>query len=386
MTIQRTVTFFCALLVLSSGGCALFGDKQEKSPAKVRAALEVPPDLARPASDDMATVPSGGAAAYSDYVAKPSTPAGNAVPASTSGKTAVTPSTTAKAAETASGNVRLERDGAQRWLVLQDSTEHVWAKAQEYFLRNNIKLTTYSPRTGLLETDWIDRPVKFSGALSKFFASASSTGLRDKFRVRVERGRVPGTTEVYVSHQGLSEEVAVATGVTVMQTVWQPRPADTEMEAEFLAKMLTHFGMDEQLAKGEVAVADAERAQLAKDELILHQNDLDAAWRRVGQALDRAGVITEDRDRSAGIFYVQYVDSSQKGKRQGILSWLSADSNSPAVSLESKDGDVVSTDRFQIRLTTTAPGISVKVFNVNGEPEESRTGRHLLDMLYQQLR
>jgi len=377
MTIQRTVTFIVALLMLGLSGCALFGDKQEKSPAKLRAALEVPPDLARPASDDLAAVPPSGAAAYSDYAARPSAP-----PARNAGLE----STNVKPADTASANVRLERDGAQRWLVLQDSTERVWVKARDYFLRNNIALTVDNPRTGVLESDWIDRPVKFTGVLSKFLASASSTGLRDKFRVRVEQGRAPGTTEVTVSHQGLTEEVAIANGVNVIQTVWQPRPADTEMEAEVLAKLMVHFGVDEQQAKGQVAVADPARAQLAKGELLLLQDDLDAAWRRVGQALDRTGVITEDRDRNAGILYVRYVDSSQAGKRKGIFSWLSRDTNNPAATPDSKDNDVVSTDRFQIRLKAAATGISVKVFNVNGEPEESKTGERLLDVLYQQLR
>ena len=375
MTIQRTFTFFAALLMLSLGGCTLFGDKQEKSPAKLRAALEVPPDLARPASDGLSAIPSSGAAAYSDYAAKSSaSPAGNAGLASTNGKVA----------ETASGKVRLERDGAQRWLVLQDSTEHAWVKAREYFLRNNIALTVDNPRTGVLETDWIDRPVKFSGVIGKIFASASSTGLRDKFRVRVEPGRAPGTTEVTVSHQGLAEEVAIASGVNVMQTVWQPRPADTEMEAELLAKLMVHFGMDEQQAKGQVAAADVTRAQLVKDELILPQDDLDAAWRRVGQALDRAGVITEDRDRSAGIFYVRYVDSGQAGKRQGILSWFNRDAGNASAGPDAKAE--VTSDRYQIRLKTLTTGTSVNVFNVKGEPEKSTTGEKLLGVLLQQLR
>src|SRR4030065_382094 len=99
MTIQRTVTFIVALLMLGLGGCALFGDKQEKSPAKLRAALEVPPYLARPASDDLAAVPPSGAAAYSDYAAKSSAPpAGNAGLAGTK----------RKPAEKAKGRVALE--------------------------------------------------------------------------------------------------------------------------------------------------------------------------------------------------------------------------------------------------------------------------------------
>ena len=375
MTIQRTSAFLAALLMFSLSGCALFGDKPANSPAKLREALEVPPDLARPASDDLAAVPSSGAAAYSDYVAKPpAAPAGNASPASANGK----------AVEPTSGKMRLERDGAQRWLVAQDSSERVWVKVRDYFLRNKMSLTVDNPQTGVLESDWIDRPVKFTGTLSKILASLSSTGLRDKYRIRVEQGRVPGTAEVTVSHQGLTEVVLSEGGANVTRTVWQPRPADPEMEAEMLGKLLAHFGADENQAKGQIAIADGERAKLVKSELILPQDDLDAAWRRVGQALDRAGVITEDRDRSAGIFYVRYVDSGQAGKRQGVFSWLLGDPDKVSAAPDAKNE--APSDRYQVRLKTMTAGTSVAVFDVKGEPEKSATGEQLLGVLQKQLR
>ena len=375
MTILRIPVFLAALL-LTLGGCALFGDsKPDSSPAKLRAALEVPPDLARPAGDDLAAVPPSGAAAYSDYAAKPpAAPAANASPASANGKTA----------PPAGDSVRLERDGALRWLVVQDNPERVWVKARDYFLRNSTALTVDNPQTGLLETDWIDRPVIFSGTLGKILSSLHSTGLRDKFRVRVERGRAPGTAEVTVSHQGMVQVVVGEDGANVTRTAWQPSPADPEMEAEMLGKLLTHFGMDEKQAKGQIATAGGERAQLVKGELVLSRDDLDAAWRRVGQALDRAGVVVEDRDRSAGIYYVRYVDSGQAGKRQGLFSWLRDDPDKASTAPDAKDE--VSSDRFQVRLKTMTAGTSVNVFNVKGEPEKSTTGEKLLGALQQQLR
>ena len=372
MTILR-ISFFLVALLPGLSGCALFGgSNSDNSPAQLRAALEVPPDLARPAGDDLAAVPPSGAAAYSDYAAK--SPAGNATPAGTN----------ATPASTVSNNVRLERDGAQRWLVVQDSPEQVWVKARDYFLRNNTTLTTDNPKTGLLETDWIDRPVKLSGTFSKFLASLHSSGLRDKFRVRVERGRAPGTAELYVSHQGLTEVFVGGDSANTTRTAWQPRPGDPEAEAELLGKLLAHFGVNEQLARDQVAMAGTERAQLVKGELVLTRDDLDAAWRRVGQALDRAGVITEDRDRSAGIYYIRYVDSSQAGKRKGLFSWLRDDPSTANAAPDAKDE--VSSDRFQIRLKTMTAGTSVNVFDVKGEPEKSTTGEKLLGVLLQQLR
>lgn len=367
MTILRPLVYLAALLI-GFGGCTQFGgNKTANTPAKQREALEVPPDLTRPAGDNFAVVPAAEVATYSDYTAK--TPVAKASPATLAVGTAPT-----------SAAVRLERDGAQRWLVVQDDPARAWVKAREYFLRSNTALVVDDAKTGVLESDWINRPVKFTSTLGNIMAALHSTGLRDKFRVRVEHGRVDGTAEVYVSHQGQMEVVTNSDPTSATYITWQPSPADPELEAEMLGKLLTHFGLDADQAKGQVASASAERAQRVKDALLLPQDDLDAAWRRVGQALDRVGVLTEDRDRNAGIFYVRYV-SSQPSKDKGLFSWLTGDS-----STASDTKSDVTKDRFQVRLKTLDAGIQVMVLDVKGEPELSTTGQQLLDVLQQQLR
>ena len=368
MMILRPHVYF-AVLLIGFAGCAQFGgNKTANTPAKQREALEVPPDLTRPVGDNLATIPASEAATYSEYTAK--IPAVNTSPATLSGSTTPTGNT-----------VRLERDGAQRWLVVQGDPARVWVKAREYFLRSNTTLTVDNAKTGVLESDWIDRPVKFTGFLSNIRGSLQSSGLRDKFRVRVERGRVDGTAEVYVSHQSMAEMVSNNDGSSTTQIFWEPRPADPEMEAEMLGKLLTEFGLHEEQVKGQVASVSPERAQRVKDALLLPQDDLDVAWQRVGQALDRAGVITEDRERSGGIIYVRYVDSSQAGKKKGLFSWLTSDT-----SAEPGAKNDAPKDRFQVRLQTTDAGTKLTVHDVKGETELSAAGQHLFDVLLHQLR
>lgn len=363
-----------AVLTVSLSGCAWLGiGKSENAPAKQREALEVPPDLARPAGDDLTTAPAEGAATYSKHAAQ--APGEKPAPATEASTTA----------ESTSKTVRLERDGALRWLVVQGDPERAWVRAREYFLRNKLPLSMENPKTGILESDWIERPANIgSGFFGELWSKLHSTGLRDKIRVRVERGRVSGTTEIYVAHQGLEE--VVATGSTShIQTTWQPRAADPEMEAEVLGKLMMHFGLDASQAQTQVASTPAESIVLVKGELILAQDDLDSAWRRVGLALDRAGVITEDRDRSAGIYYIRYLDGAQAGKRRGVFSWLRGDSDKTAES-ESEGKTKLPNDRFQIRIKAITLGSSVSVYDVKGEPDTSTTGQQLLNVLQQQLR
>jgi uncharacterized lipoprotein len=45
----------------------------------------------------------------------------------------------------------------------------------------------------------------------------------------------------------------------------------------------------------------------------------DRAWRRVGLALDRTGFTVEDRDRSAGLYFVRYVTPNPDKKEPGLF-------------------------------------------------------------------
>ncbi len=365
MKIQRTFAFFATLLMLSLGGCALFGDKPEKSPAKLREILEVPPDLARPAGDDLAVVPPGGAAAYSDYIAKP--PAANTA-------LAVPATGTTTPAVAANSNVRLERDGIQRWLVVQAAPDMVKARVRSYLASRKLELAVDDPKSGIFETEWKERKVNLgTNVLTRALSSMQSTGLRDKFRIRIEPGRSDGTSEIYVSHLGLEE---VVTGnISTPSSTWQPRATDLQAEAELLSALMTSFGMSEQAAKDQVGKAATGGALKVKDGLLLQQQDMDQAWRRVGQALDRSGFTIEDRDRGRGIYYVYDRSAAEAAKKNSVFGgWLRFGESAE-----------VYEDRFQVALKAAEGGIGMKVLNVKGEQTESKNGERLLEYLQQQL-
>jgi outer membrane protein assembly factor BamC len=370
MTIQRTSVFLATLLMLGLSGCNMFGNKPESSPATTRAALEVPPDLARPAGDDLAAVPPGGTAAYSDYTAKApaaaSTAAGETAPAD--GKAAP--------AVPASSNVRLERDGSQRWLVVQQAPDQTMERVRGHLASRNLKLAVDDPKSGIFETEWEKRKVKLgTNVLTRAFASLQSTGLRDKFRVRVEPGREPGTSEVYVSHLGL-EEVLTGNIDSGPSSTWQPRATDLQAESEFLSALMTSFGMSEQAAKDQVGTAATGSAVKVKDGLLLQQQDMDQAWRRVGQALDRSAFAIEDRDRARGVYYVYDRSAAGAAKNKTLFGgWLTLGESTEVIE-----------ERFQVALTAAEGGIGLKVLNVKGEKTETKNGERLLEYLQQQLR
>jgi outer membrane protein assembly factor BamC len=199
------------------------------------------------------------------------------------------------------GNMRIERSGNQRWLVVPGAPDKLWSGIKEFWQELGFIINVELPEAGVMETDWAEDRAKIPqdmlrGALGKVLDTFYSTAERDKFRTRVEKG-AQGETEIYISHRGMYE-VYVSEGRS--ETRWQPRPADPELEAAMLRRLMVRFGMDEVRAKTLLADSGAkvEKAKLITAKggagTLEVQDAFDRAWRR--SALDRVG---HRRDRTS---------------------------------------------------------------------------------------
>ncbi len=241
------------------------------------------------------------------------------------------------------------------------------------------------PVIGILETDWVDSRAAIPqdiirSTISRVFENAYSSALRDRYRMRMERGEAPGTIEIFITHQGVQEQLKGSPD-NVQTTVWEPRPNDPDLESAMLKKLMVYLGVaperaDALLAGGKPA---AQRADLLQQEsgdarLVIHE-DFSRAWRSVGITLDRVDFAVEDRNRSAGIYYVRYNDPLREQKK-GLLSRLA---------FWSDDGQEQAAT-YQIKLTADGVDTQVTVLNAEGEPEKSNTAVRILTLLYEDLR
>ncbi len=145
----------------------------------------------------------------------------------------------------------MERDGNQRWLVISNGmrADQLWQSLRGFWQESGFLLVQDSPETGIMETDWAENRAKIPqdiirNTIGKVFDGLYSTSERDKFRTRVERSQ-NGTLEVFISHRGAQEQL---TGVDKSTTVWTPRPADPELEAEFLSRLAQRLGVQKEQA------------------------------------------------------------------------------------------------------------------------------------------
>jgi len=351
-----------AAAALALAGCSwIEGERIDYRSAGKGVSLDVPPDLSQLSRDSRYQIP-GGAVTASAYQGVQATPTG-------------TPT-----AATSVADVRVERAGQERWLVVNRPAEQLWEPVREFWQENGFLLALDQPTLGIMETDWAENRAKIPqdmirNFLGRVLDSVYSTPERDRFRTRLERTGA-NTTEIYISHRGMQE---VYTSANRDATVWQPRPADPEIEAEFLRRLMVKLGTPAEQAKATVAAAPgrtSSRVTTVNGAPALEVDDgFDRAWRRVGLALDRTGFTVEDRDRSNGTYFVRYVEPSADRKSGGgFLSRLFA-----------RD-DVADPVKYRIALKSQGEKTTVSVLNASGAPEASPTAQKIVGLLQEDLK
>lgn len=347
-----------------------FPDKnQDYKSAEPAQSLEVPPDLTTTPTTDILVVPSG--------------------PATLSGYTSARESFGKQS--DAAGDVMVdhdelsfERDKDRAWLVVKGEPSSIWPVTREFWIDSGFFILREDPSLGTLETDWKENraaipqgPIR--SLIGRVYDSAYSSAYRDRYRMRLERGEKPGTTEVFISHQGV-EEILIA-GDGDNDTKWGPRPADPGLESEMLKRMMIFLGVRPEQAEEQLAAEAPRRARaelIQQDTgqamLVVH-DEFDKAWRNVGIVLDRVGFAVEDRDRLQGLYYVRYNDPLADQSDDGLLSKLVFWSSSKE-----------KVENYQIALNDDGEDTRVVVLDEAGEPDKSITAIRILNLLFDELK
>ena len=361
---KRTATVL-ALASLLSACSVLQEDKIDYKSATKAPTLEVPPDLTQLRKESRFAIESTSATASGFQNA---------------GSRVVDAGT----ASNALGPARIERQGNQRWLVVSLPADKVWEPLREFWTSNGFVLVTDAPDVGIMETEWAENRAKLPQdfirkTLGKVLDSFYSTGERDKFRTRVERN-AQGGVEIYITHRGMIENYADA---QKNRTIWQPRPSDPELEIEFLRRLMVKLGTAPEAPKTATAIGNAtdtgsQVSSLNGQPVIVLPDNLDRAWRRTGVALDRSGFTVEDRDRSAGLFFVRYVAAGTSTEPSGFLGRL----------FGSKKDTPSTLTKYQIKLTSSGENQStLRVLTASGQPEPSaQDAERILKLIAAELR
>jgi len=277
-------------------------------------------------------------------------------------------------------DVRVERDGKQRWLVVNRPAELVWPIVQSFWKENGFEYVIEQQQLGLLETEWAENRAKIPQdfirrSLGKVLDGLYSSGQRDKYRTRIERNNTGGV-DIYVTHRGMVEEYK---DQTKTGTIWVQRPNDPELEAEFLSRLMIKLGVSGDQAKASTASAKTAAVQTSvmtqgNTTLLNIPDSFDVAWRRVGLALDRTGFTVEDRDRAQGVYFVRYVDTTSK-EEKGFFS-----------SMFSKKPKAMGPVKYRIVVRKAGNATEVTVQDAAGKTENTPVTQRILKLLADDLR
>jgi outer membrane protein assembly factor BamC len=364
-----------ALGALLVAGCSTSGsnDKIAYKSAGSLPPLEVPPDLTTPKADNRYAMPEGGESAttLSGYRAGRAAQAGI-------GDGSVLPSVP---------NMHVVRDGNQRWLVVSnEQPQQLWGLVKDFWQENGFLINTDRPEAGVMETGWAENRAKLPqeglrGVLGKLIGQVYDTSERDQFRTRLERTADGKGTEIFISHRGMEE---VYTNDAQTKTIWQPRPPDPGLEAEFLWRLMVRLGATEQVAKREVASApNTARAVLKKGADGVEQLEVfepfDRTWRRVGLVLDRVGFTVEDRNRQKGLYFVRYADPEAEISKQDSSKGFFA-------RLFSSGDKSVKAEQYRVAVMDEKENSMVRVLDKDGKTDDSQTAHRILSLLHEQLK
>ena len=359
-----TLTMALTLAACSSLDGLMSGDKLDyKTKAAKVDTLEIPPDLSQLARDGRYQPQSG------------------VVSASTMRQAGNVQATAAPVALPAlSSDMRIERQGNSRWLVTSLPPETLFPLLRTFWKERGFALVEDNAEIGLMETNWAENRAKIPmdfirGTIGRIFDNAFSSSERDRYRTRVERTATG--SEVYISHRGVVE---VYDSIQRVTTVWQARPTDPELEAEFLTRLMVRLGAKDDLARATVANASAPppraRGTAATGSTMEIDQAFDRAWRQVGLALDRSGFTVEDRDRNAGLYFVRYIDPKLASKEEPNFF----------MKFFSSEKEAGRPQRYRVLVKAAGAKTQISMQNSQGASDDSAIARQIIGRLTDELR
>lgn len=320
--------------------------------------LDVPPDLSEPSLSDNLVLPNIAAdgSTYSAYT-----------------------NTEYKGDKVAPANpvgVKVIRDGVNQWLKINTTAEKLWPQLKVFFTKVGFEIKREDKELGVIDTNWLGNRVNLpTNWFSKLLSSLYSVGLRDKYRARLEKTDNPNVTLVFITHQGLEEVSTDAAGNESIEIAWQPRKSDPELEAEMYQRFLIFRDVSRADAKSLVATnIVSKRTQIIeKDDIQMLQvsEGFARTWRRVGIALDRIGLLVDDRNRSEGLYYLRITDDF-RAKSKEDDGWLASLFSSKKVDLK---------DRYLLSISKEKKQMLISIHETTGAKADVGFVKELLNDL-----
>ena len=212
------------------------------------------------------------------------------------------------------GEIRAFKSGNRYWIAVNTPPAGAWARVRRFWELNNISLIREVPFQGDMETAWLSR-------------EKDGVATRDKFKIKVEHGMHESSAEVYIMHLGFPADAELP---AESELDWSKVEEGDELAVAIMQE-LAGFLIDTEYEGAPASLlaqsfAGAPKSALGTDEkgnrILLLKLNFDRAWEAVGKAIEDAEIEVSDKNRSAGVYYVNYYPDAGTEEDGGFFSFL----------------------------------------------------------------
>lgn len=234
-----------------------------------------------------------------------------------------------------SGNssVQLRRLGELMWIYVETLPSTSWPISKSYWDTSSYEIIETDPLTGEVQIKFDD--LSF-------------------LEMKIEHGIKEASTEIFLNQIDLASNEIISNPELIQSELSNLVNYFAESVSQFSGTSLAAQNLNE-MKKAKIFVENGQTT------IELNLN-FDRAWSSVTKAMDASNVVTNDKDRSNGIFYVSYADNEEE---KGIFSFLNfnRDNTSARASL---DGAT-----FEVKITEKNNKTYVRAYSKDGKIEDA---------------
>ena len=187
-------------------------------------------------------------------------------------------------ASSGNSSVQLRRLGELMWIYIETLPSTSWPISKNYWDTSIYEVTKADPNTGEIDIDYDQNT---------------------KLQMRVEHGIKEASTEIFLYQINKSDGTIISNPDFLQNQMSQIVEYFAESISNFSGTSLAAQNLNE-MKKANIFTEDG------KTVIALDLN-FDRAWSSVSKALVDANIVTNDRDRSNGIFFVSYAQEEEGG-------------------------------------------------------------------------
>lgn len=205
-------------------------------------------------------------------------------------------------------SVKIQKLGEKRWILVNSPPSEVWPRIRNFLAVNKVAVAESDAVAGTIDSAWLQ--------------FKDSPDVRDRYRVFVEQGVQPDSTEIHIRHD------AAQASAPAVAAEWPALSVNPEREAWMLDELAATLaseastGSTSLLAQGIGGGPKISVKMLAGEPVLRMALSYERARATIAHALRQEGFTTFDLELDSGAFYVGYETPVNPDEESWYTRWF----------------------------------------------------------------